>query len=83
MFLHHSKSALEVSETLALLLTQCACPNYPFLLFSAQKCSIFMWPPKKSEVSTAFSNQTFPPWAVFSCFQSLSSFLPHQPQNKS
>lgn len=54
------------------LLNQYACPNYSFLPFPAQKCSIFMGPPKKkkkSEVSTIFSNLTLlTPWVIFSRF---------------
>lgn len=65
-FLAILRFAMEVSETLTLLLAQCTCPKYSsFLLCSREQDTHMATKKKKSEVPIIVSNHTFPSWIVF------------------
>lgn len=60
------------------LLNQYACPSYSFLPFPAQKCSIFMGPPKKKKKkirSFHYILQPDPPYSMGYFFMLPKTFI--------
>lgn len=81
-FLAILRFAMEVSETLTLLLAQCTCPKYSSFLLCSREQDTHMATKKKKIRSSYYILKPYLSFMdCFSCFWRLPSFLPHHHQN--